>query len=130
MTEISSLITLGVIIGVAILALKTGLGCGFANLRKREIVYVALIYFITSIALGYLVGVIPLNVTQNILAMGVTMRGNDLSRRTFLWLSVPCPVCLTATFLACLMLSRLTRISNLRIGFLVGVIFFIGVCLY
>ena len=44
-------------------------------------------------------------------------RGNDLSRRTFLWLSVPCPVCLTATFLACLMLSRLTRISNLRIGF-------------
>ncbi|PXF53568.1 MAG: hypothetical protein C4B56_01460 [Candidatus Methanophagaceae archaeon] len=84
----------------------------------------------------------PLNVTQNILAMGVTMhliiatglvyfgiktkkewlsRGNDLSRRTFLWLSVPCPVCLTATFLACLMLSRLTRISNLRIGFLVGV---------
>ncbi len=150
MTEISSLITLGVIIGVAILALKTGLGCGFANLGRREIVYVALIYFITSIALGYLVGVIPLNVTQNILAMGVTMhliiatglvyfgiktkkewlsRGNDLSRRTFLWLSVPCPVCLTATFLACLMLSRLTRISNLRIGFLVGVIFFIGVCL-
>ena len=63
---------------------------------RREIVYVALIYFITSIALGYLVGVIPLNVTQNILAMGVTMRGNDLSRRTFLWLSVPCPVCLTA----------------------------------
>jgi len=54
------------IIGVAILALKTGLGCGFANLRKREIAYVALIYFITSIALGYLVGVIPLNVTQNV----------------------------------------------------------------
>ena len=66
MTEISNLITLGVIIGVAILALKTGLGCGFANLGRREIVYVALIYFITSIALGYLVGVIPLNVTQNV----------------------------------------------------------------
>ena len=73
MTEISNLITLGVIIGVAILALKTGLGCGFANLGRREIVYVALIYFITSIVLGYLVGVIPLNVTQNILATGVTM---------------------------------------------------------
>ena len=59
MTEISNLITLGVIIGVAILALKTGLGCGFANLGRREIVYVALIYFITSIVLGYLVGVYP-----------------------------------------------------------------------
>ncbi|PXF53567.1 MAG: hypothetical protein C4B56_01455 [Candidatus Methanophagaceae archaeon] len=54
----SNLITLGVITGVAILALKTGLGCGFANLGRREIVYVALIYFITSIVLGYLVGVI------------------------------------------------------------------------
>ncbi len=151
MTEISSIITLGVLVGVVILALKTGLGCGFANLRRREIVYVAFIYFSASIVLSYLVGVIALDVTQNILATGVTMHliiatglvyfgiktkrewlshGNDLSRKTFLWLSIPCPVCLTATFLACLILSQLTDISNLWIGTIVGMIFFIGVCFF
>ena len=151
MAEISNLVTVGVLIGVAILALKTGLGCGFASLKRREIVYIAFIYFSASIVLSYLVGVIALDVTQNILATGVIMHliiatglmyfgiktkrewlsyGNDLSRKTFLWLSVPCPVCLTATFLACLMLSQLTQISNLRIGILVGVIFFIGVCFF
>ena len=151
MAEISNLVTVGVLIGVAILALKTGLGCGFASLKRREIVYIAFIYFSASIVLSYLVGVIALDVTQNILATGVIMHliiatglmyfgiktkrewlsyGNDLSRKTFLWLSVPCPVCLTATFLACLMLSQLTDISNLWIGTLVGVIFFIGVCFF
>ena len=151
MAEISNLVTVGVLIGVAILALKTGLGCGFASLKRREIVYIAFIYFSASIVLSYLVGVIALDVTQNILATGVIMHliiatglmyfgiktkrewlsyGNDLSRKTFLLLSVPCPVCLTATFLACLMLSQLTDISNLWIGTLVGVIFFIGVCFF
>ena len=151
MAEISNLVTVGVLIGVAILALKTGLGCGFASLKRREIVYIAFIYFSASIVLSYLVGVIALDVTRNILATGVIMHliiatglmyfgiktkrewlsyGNDLSRKTFLWLSVPCPVCLTATFLACLMLSQLTDISNLWIGTLVGVIFFIGVCFF
>ena len=151
MAEISNLVTVGVLIGVAILALKTGLGCGFASLKRREIVYIAFIYFSASIVLSYLVGVIALDVTRNILATSVIMHliiatglmyfgiktkrewpsyGNDLSRKTFLWLSVPCPVCLTATFLACLMLSQLTDISNLWIGTLVGVIFFIGVCFF
>jgi predicted transporter len=151
MTEISNIITVGVFIGVVILALKTGLGCGFANLKRREIVYMAFIYFSASIALSYLVGVIALEITQNILATGVTMhliiatglvyfgiktkrewlsRGNDFSRKTFLWLSIPCPVCLTATFLACLILSQLTDIGNLWIGIMVGVIFFIGVCFF
>ena len=73
MAEISNLITVGVLIGVAILALKTGLGCGFASLKRREIVYIAFIYFSASIVLSYLVGVIALDVTQNILATGVIM---------------------------------------------------------
>ncbi len=149
--EISALITVGVLIGVAILALKTGLGCGLTNLKRREIVYIAFIYFSASIILSCLVGVLALDITQNILATGVTMhliiasglvyfgiktkkewlsRGNDLSRKTFLWLSIPCPVCLTATFLSCSMLSQLTEISNLWIGTIVGLIFFIGICFF
>ena len=138
MTEISNLITLGVIIGVAILALKTGLGCGFANLGRREIAYVALILFHylyrTRLSGRCYPSECNAKYTCNgcynapyhrnrLVYFGIKTKrewlshGNDLSRRTFLWLSVPCPVCLTATFLACLMLSRLTRISNLRIGF-------------
>ncbi len=66
MAEISNIITLGVLIGVAILALKAGLGCGFANLKKKEIVYIALIYFSTSVVLSYLVGVISLDITQKL----------------------------------------------------------------
>ena len=149
MAEISNVMVLGVLVGIAILALKTGLGCGFANLKRREIIYVAFIYLVASLILSYLVGVIPLDITQNILATGVTMhviiatglvyfgiktkkewlsRGKDVSRKTFLLLSIPCPACLTATFLACLMLSQLSGISHLWIGILVGVIFFIGVC--
>ncbi|HID20714.1 MAG TPA: transporter [Methanophagales archaeon] len=144
-------IAVGVLVGVAILALKTGLGCGFANLKRREVFYIASIYFCASIVLSYLVGIIAPDITQNILATGVAMhliiaiglvyfgiktkrewlsRANDLSRKTFLWLAIPCPVCLTATFLACLMLSQLTNISNLWIGVIVGAIFFFGVCFF
>lgn len=151
MTEPNIIIALGVLTGVAILALKTGLGCGFASLKRKEVVYIAFIYFSASIILSYLVGIIAPDITQNILATGVTMhliiaiglvyfgiktkrewlsRANDLSRKTFLWLSIPCPVCLTATFLACLMLSQLTSINNLGIGVLVGAIFFFGVCVF
>jgi predicted transporter len=151
MTGTSNIITVGLLTGVAILALKTGLGCGFANLKWKEVVYIAFIYFCAAIILSYLVGFIAPDITQNILATGVTLhliiaiglvyfgiktkrewlsRGNDLSRQTFLWLSIPCPVCLTATFLACLMLSQLTSISNLWIGFIVGAIFFFGMCFF
>jgi predicted transporter len=151
MTEPNIIIALGMLIGVALLALKTGLGCGFANLKRREVFYIAGIYFCASIVLSYLVGIIAPDITQNILATGVTMHliiaiglvyfgiktksewlsgGTDLSRKTFLWLAIPCPVCLTATFLACLMLSQLTDISNLWIGTIVGVIFLIGVCFF
>jgi len=150
-TEINNIIAVGVLVGVAILALKTGLGCGFANLKRREVFYIAGIYFCASTILSYLVGIIAPDITQNILATGVTMHliiaiglvyfgiktkrewlsyGNDLSRKTFLWISVPCPVCLTATFFACLILSQLTNISNLWIGVIVGAIFFLGVCFF
>jgi len=108
MTDTTSLIASGVLIGIAVLALKTGLGCGFASLSRREVVYLATVYLVVSIIMGYLVGIIPLDLTQNILAMGVTMhliiavgliyfgihtkrqwlsRGRDLSRKTFLWFS-------------------------------------------
>ena len=148
MTDTTSLIAFSVLIGIAVLALKTGLGCGFASLRRREVVYLATVYLMVSIVMGYLVGIIPLDLTQNILAMGVTMhliiaagliyfgihtkrqwlsQRRDLSRKTFLWLSIPCPVCLTATFLACTVLAGAIDRSNIMIGAIVGLVFFAGI---
>ena len=146
--EISALIALGVLIGIALFSLKSGMGCGFASLNRREIFYVASAYFILSIIMGYLIGVIPAELTSNILATGLTMhivialgllyfgietkkswisKRRDISRKSFLWLSVPCPVCLTATFLACMTLSSLLDLGNVTIGLIVGTIFFAGI---
>jgi len=148
MTDTTSLIAFSVLIGIAVLALKTGLGCGFASLTRKEVVYLATVYLAVSAIMGYLVGIIPLDLTQNILAMGVTMhliiaagliyfgirtkrewlsQRRDLSRKTFLWLSIPCPVCLTATFLACTVLAGAIDRSNIVIGLIVGVVFFTGI---
>jgi len=150
MTDTTDLVTLGVLIGISVLALKTGLGCGFANLKRREILFIASIYFMVSIIMGYLIGIIPVDLTQNILATGVTMHliiavgliyfgvrtkkewlsdRCDLSRKSFLWLSLPCPVCLTSLFLACTVLSDAIDLSNIIIGAMIGMIFFTGVCL-
>jgi predicted transporter len=150
MADTTNLIAVGVLIGIAVLALKTGLGCGFASLRWKEVVYLATVYLVMSIIMGVLVGIIPLDLTQNILAAGVTMhliiaagllyfgirtkrqwlsQGCDLSRKTFLWLSLPCPVCLTALFLACTVLAGAIDRSNIVIGLIVGMVFFTGICL-
>ena len=150
MADTTNLIAVGVLIGIAVLALKTGLGCGFASLGWKEVVYLATVYLAVSIVMGYLVGVIPLDLTQNILATGVTMhliiaagllyfgirtkrqwlsRGRDISRKTFLWLSLPCPVCMVALFLACTVLAGAIDRSNIVIGAMVGAVFFTGICL-
>jgi len=150
LTEITGLIATGVLIGIAILALKTGIGCGFASLNRREVLYLASSYFLLSIVMALLVGIIPSDLTEGILAAGVTMHliiaiglilfgihtkkewlscGSDHSRKTFLILSLPCPVCVTATFLSCVILSNSLDVSNFRIGLGLGTIFFIGVTL-
>ncbi len=150
MTDTTNLVAFGVLIGIAVLALKTGLGCGFASLRWKEVAYLATVYLAVSIVVGCLVGVIPLDLTQNILAAGVAMHliiaagllyfgvrtkrkwiscGCDISRKTFLWLSLPCPVCIVALFLACTVLAGAIDKSNIVIGAIVGVVFFAGICL-
>ena len=150
MEDTTNLIAFGVLIGIAVLALKTGLGCGFASLKGMEVLYLATVYLVLSIIMGVLVGIIPLDLTQNILAAGVTMHliiaagllyfgirtkrqwlscGCDLSRKTFLWLSLPCPVCMVALFLACTVLAGAIDRSNIVIGLIVGSVFFVGISL-
>jgi len=148
MSEVSFLIAIGVLTSVVILAAKAGVGCGLASLRKREIGFIALSYLFISIFMSYLIAAIPLDLTQNILAFGFVLHlaiaialiheglrtvkkwiaeGCDISRRTFIWLAIPCPACLAATFLACLILSRVTNFNALFIGTITGSIFIITI---
>ena len=71
MTGITGLILTGIIISVLILAVKSGLGCGFSNLKRKEIFYLAFSYFAISIFMGLLIRSIPFELTQKFLAFGV-----------------------------------------------------------
>ncbi|MEM2990109.1 MAG: DUF2162 domain-containing protein [Halobacteria archaeon] len=145
MNEIILLI--GVLLSVAVLGVKAGVGCGFASLKKREIGFIAISYLGICISINYLIAAIPLDLMQQILGLGVVLhlgiaiallyeglrtvknwmaKGCDISRRTFIWLAVPCPACLAATFLACLLLSR-ANFSTLFIGAITGSIFIIAI---
>lgn len=139
---------LGVVIGIVVLGVKAGVGCGFASLKKKEIGYIALSYLGLCISMSYLIVAIPLDLTQQILALTVVLhliiafaliyeglhtiknwivKSCDISRRTFIWLAFPCPACLVATFLACLLLSRVTNFSTPLIGTIIGTIFMITI---
>jgi predicted transporter len=141
-------LTAGILIGMAVLSLKAGLGCGLSGLRKKEILGFAGIYAIAAFILGGIAGVVSQEVSEQIMALGLIMHliiaagliffgiqtrknwlsgKNDLSRHTFLWLSLPCPACIIATFLACLVLSDITGITGLEVGAVIGAIFFCGI---
>jgi predicted transporter len=148
MTEITGLILTGIVISVLILAVKSGLGCGLSNLKRKEIFYIASSYFVVSILIGLVILTIPFESTQRFLAIGVfahvvmaigmillglhtikewQSKKHDVSRRTFLCLSVPCPACLAATFLACFMLTEFTNFNDFLVGPAVGALFFVGI---
>lgn len=49
--------------------------------------------------------------------------GKDVSRHTFLAISMPCPVCLGALAVSCTLLSGSLNLSGIKIGLLVGTAF-------
>ncbi|MFA0822064.1 MAG: DUF2162 domain-containing protein [Methanomethylovorans sp.] len=140
-------IVVGILLGIMIFALKTGVGCGFSNIRRRDILIIASSYFVISIILGSLIGLVDQSNLDKITSMGITLHvivallligagiytqkkwtcGHDVSKHTFLFISVPCPVCLTALFLSCMILASTLGWSGFRIGALVGFVFFITV---
>jgi predicted transporter len=100
-----------------------------------------------SIIIGGLIGLVGQSNLDIIMSMGMTLHvvvamlligagiytqkkwscGHDVSRRTFLFISVPCPVCLTALFVSCMILASTLGWSGIKIGIFVGSIFFIMV---
>ena len=138
---------LGILIGIFIFGLKTGVGCGFSTVGKKEVLTLASGYFIISVILGSFVEIIDQSYLEAVADLGVVLHvlialiligagiytqkkwscGQDVSKKTFIAISVPCPVCLVALFVSCMILASTLAISGWKIGILVGSVFFISV---
>lgn len=143
----STLTVIGILLGVLIFGIKTGLGCGFSNITRREILVIGGIYFFLSLFFGSVADRLSFDAFERLSSMGMGFHvlvsllligagiytqkkwnsGKDVSRHTFLAISMPCPVCLGALAVACMLLSESLNFSGLKIGFLVGIAFFISV---
>lgn len=138
---------LGILIGILIFGLKTGVGCGFANIKWKEVLILATVYLFISIIMGSLIEMVDQSYLDGIASLGMTLHvfiaiiliaagiytlkecscDHDVSKKTFLAISIPCPVCLTALFMSCMILASSLETSGLKVGLLVGVVFFISV---
>ncbi|RXE56840.1 transporter [Methanoculleus taiwanensis] len=148
MSNLADFLAAGTLAGIALLAVKTGIGCGLSDLRFREMLCFASVYALTAFITGAVVGVIPLDLTEQVIGLGLVMHliigmalvyfgirtkqqwlsdRKDISRRTFLLLSLPCPACLAATFLSCLILTDTTGISGIAAGAVIGGMLFAGI---
>lgn len=140
---------IGILSGIFVFGLKTGIGCGFSNIKKQNIILLAGVYFLISLVIGTSMDYIGISYLQSITDMGMTLHvlvallligagiytrkkwycGHDVSRHSFLAISLPCPVCLTALFISCTMLASSLGWSGLKIGVLTGVVFFTSILL-
>jgi predicted transporter len=138
---------IGILIGIFIFGLKTGVGCGFARIRRKNVLILATTYFLISIILGSLVEFIDQSYLEMIADLGVTLHvliaiilvvagvytqkkwscGTDVSKKTFMVISIPCPVCLTALFISCMILASSLQTTGFRVGILVGAVFFVSI---
>jgi predicted transporter len=146
----SGLVIFGIFIGMLKFSSKAAFGMGFAALKGTEILAVASIYLVLPLlmcflidraaeslyemisslfAMGLAFGVFQLTIAISLLVLGFyTVRKwnqtkKDVSRRTFLLMSLPCPVSLATIFLTCAFLM-ISGMSALKAGLIVGGIFF------
>jgi predicted transporter len=146
MMNVTNIAIVGIVLSILVFGIKTGLGCGFANLRKHEIIMVCAVYLVICVIMGFLIGYLSVDSLGNISGIGISFHillallmiiagiytqkqwncGRDVSRRTFIFLSLPCPICLSALFIACTMLASTLEWSGFIIGIIVGSIFFLS----
>lgn len=137
----------GIIFSIVIFGLKAGAGCGFSSIGFEKVIILGAAYFVISVVMGALTGYIDTARLENIAGMGMAIHsllavllvgagiytskkwncGCDVSKHTFMFLSLPCPVCLAALFLSCMVLVTTLEVKGIWIGILVGIVFFISV---
>jgi len=152
-SNLNNLVIIGLLAGMIKFSIKASLGCGFATLRKREILAIALIYFFTALVIGTSIGIMGealdrylnvlldfapfLGLFQSMIALFLIVLGlhtikkwvsseEDLTRKTFLMLSVPCPGSIVTIFISCLFLI-MEGIEGVKVGLLVGSVFLLSI---
>jgi len=149
---ISTLLIVGILLAVVKFAAKTAFGCAFATLRNREIIAVASVYFAVPFTMSVLIGVLGgayefvniligswviLGVMHLIIALFMLVLGlytvknwvrskKDITRKTFMLMAIPCPVCSATMFIACAFLI-IMGMGSLEVGMLVGGVFFVSI---
>ena len=149
---ISTLLIVGILLAVVKFAAKTAFGCAFATLRNREIIAVAFVYFAVPFAMSVSLGVLGgayefvnillgswviLGVMHLLIALFMLVFGlytikkwvrskKDITRKTFLLMAIPCPVCGATMFIACAFLI-IMGMGSLEVGMLVGGVFFVSI---
>lgn len=141
------LLVIGILIAILALGVKTGVGCGFSSTDLRGILAVAGSYFLLSVLLGSSVSQLSMESFERVSGLGMGIHvllslfligagvhtqkkwhsGHDVSRKTFLVMAVPCPVCLAVLTFCCMLLSASFEWSGVRAGLLVGTLFFVSV---
>ena len=143
----AALSVIGILIGILVFGIKTGIGCGFSNITTKEILAIGGSYFFLALLFGTVTDRISLETFESFSSMGMGIHvlvslllivagvytqkkwnaGKDVSRHTFLAISMPCPVCLAALAASCMLLSGSFNLSGIKIGVLIGIAFFIAV---
>lgn len=143
----AALTVIGILIGILIFGIKSGIGCGFSNVTTKGILTIGGSYFILALFFGSIADHISLESLGGLSSMGMGIHllvslllivtgiytqkkwnsGKDVSKHTFLVLSLPCPVCLGALAVSCILLASALEINGLKIGLLVGSAFFISI---
>jgi len=138
---------MGALIGSLITSIKASLGCRYGRVGKRVILSLALTYISISVLISFLMDRLLesvfalLNYTlifHGIVACLLIYSGyktsknffchsKDITNKTFLAVSLPCPVCIAGTLLSCYFLSQATNLNNILIGVVVGGIISIGI---
>jgi predicted transporter len=143
---ISNSLLIPVIAGAAIVAVKAGLGCRYSSVGKRAILAISLLYLAIATLLGYSLELVLDSIVQlmsytlafhAVIALLLlyagykTIRGFccgfDVSRKTFLAISIPCPVCFGATLISCYFAAEALKISGIAVGFIVGAMIAFGI---
>lgn len=143
----AALTVIGILLGILIFGIKSGIGCGFSNVTTKGILTIGGSYFILALFFGSIADHISLESLGGLSSMGMGIHllvslllivtgiytqkkwnsGKDVSKHTFLVLSLPCPVCLGALAVSCILLASALEISGMKIGLLVGSAFFISI---
>ncbi len=149
---IGTLLIVGILLATIKFSSKTAFGAAFATLRKREILAVASVYFVVPFAMSMLIGVLGgayefvnllmdswviLGLMHLLIALFLLVLGlytvkkwirskEDITRKTFVLMAIPCPVCGATMFIACAFLMIL-GLSSVMVGLLVGGVFFVSI---